>query len=196
MDKELIAPCGMNCALCACYLAKTLDLRERCLRMAYCAGCRPRDKMCAVLRCDRLGKNEIAFYHECPDFPCHPLQEIDQRYGERYRMSMIANLRDIREKGLAKFLKAQQKAWRCPDCGGTISCHNGLCFRCDLGTLKRRKNKYRWEGAQAAPSLFLIRSVTRISALREKSRSGRPQLPELWYNSFVHKQRETSAINT
>ncbi len=148
MDQELIAPCGMNCALCANYLAKALDVRAQGLRMPYCAGCRPRGKMCAFLKkkCDRLGKAEIASCHECPDLPCPALRTIDARYRERYRMSMIENLKAIRDKGMAALLKSQAKTWRCPECGGIVSCHNGLCFRCDLETLKRRKQKYRWEG--------------------------------------------------
>jgi hypothetical protein len=66
MNKELIAPCGMNCALCANYLAKI------------------------------------------------------------------------------RFLIGQAETWRCPRCGGTVSCHNGLCFSCDFETLKGKKSKYRW----------------------------------------------------
>jgi len=148
MDQELIAPCGMNCALCANHLAKALDLRAQGLRMPYCAGCRARGKMCAFLKkkCDRLRKAEIASCHECPDLPCPALRTIDARYRERYRMSMIENLQVIRDKGMAALLKSQAKTWRCPECGGIVSCHNGLCFRCDLETLKRRKQKYRWEG--------------------------------------------------
>jgi len=63
----------------------------------------------------------------------------------RYRMSMIENLRVIGEKGMTRFLQQQRRRWRCPECGGTISCHNGLCFACGLEELKGRKNKYRWE---------------------------------------------------
>ncbi|MGZ7066217.1 MAG: DUF3795 domain-containing protein [Candidatus Aminicenantales bacterium] len=149
MNKELIAPCGMNCAICANYLAKTGDVRARGVRMPECAGCRPRGKMCAYIRkrCDLLKHERIEFCHECPDFPCHELRTIDTRYRERYRMSMIQNLRDIREKGMDKFLRAQAKAWRCPRCGGTVCCHNGLCFGCDFETLREKKSKYRWEGA-------------------------------------------------
>jgi hypothetical protein len=146
MNKELIAPCGMNCALCANYLAKIRDVRERGVRMPYCAGCRPRGKMCAFLikRCDLLKHQKIEYCHECPDFPCGWLETIDKRYRERYRMSMIENLRAIRDKGLGKFLIGQAETWRCPRCGGTVSCHNGLCFSCDFETLKGKKSKYRW----------------------------------------------------
>jgi hypothetical protein len=149
MSKELIAPCGMNCALCANYLAGDYEVRERGVRMPSCAGCRPRGKMCAYLkkRCELLKKQRVEFCYECPDMPCHELQMIDKRYRERYRMSMIENLRAIRTNGLDAFLKAQAEVWRCVRCGGTISCHNGLCFSCDFEALAAKKSKYRWEGA-------------------------------------------------
>jgi hypothetical protein len=143
MNEDLVAPCGMNCGICANYLAEVHDVRAQGIRMPYCKGCRPRGKMCAYLkkRCNLLKHERIEFCHECQDLPCHELQTIDKRYRERYRMSLIENLTMIREQGLARFLKAQERKWRCPTCSGTISCHNGLCFRCDLDKLRRKKNK-------------------------------------------------------
>ena len=149
MNKELIAPCGMNCGLCASYLAKVHDIRASGIRMTYCAGCRPRGKMCAFLkkRCEPIRLGTFEFCHECPDFPCKKLMAIDERYRVRFRMSMVENLRVIREKGMGRFLREQRMSWRCPECGGTISCHNGLCFRCDLERLRKIKRKYQWEEA-------------------------------------------------
>ena len=60
-------------------------------------------------------------------------------------MSMIENLEFIRDKGMAAFLKQQTKKWKCPECGGTISCHNGLCFKCEVEKLKIKHRKYSWE---------------------------------------------------
>jgi len=147
MNKELIAPCGMNCGLCANYLAKIHDVRAAGVRMPYCAGCRPRGKMCAFLkkRCELLRLGTVEFCHECPDFPCRDLQAIDDRYRLRFRMSMVENLRVIREKGMDRFLREQRTTWRCQECEGTVSCHNGLCFRCDLEKLRSRKQKGQWE---------------------------------------------------
>ena len=60
-------------------------------------------------------------------------------------MSMIANLIEIREKGMEEFLRAQDKKWKCPTCGGTICCHNGICFNCGLEKLRTKKQIYRWD---------------------------------------------------
>jgi hypothetical protein len=146
-SEELIAPCGMNCALCSGYLANKYNIKEKGIKMPYCTGCRPRDKICAFLKksCKLLLDKKIKYCYECGKFSCDGLKTIDKRYRERYRMSMIDNLNFIREKGIGKFLLSERKKWQCPGCGEFICCHNGLCFRCNLKELGKLKNKYRWE---------------------------------------------------
>ena len=152
IDPSLIAPCGMNCALCAGYLALKNDLRSKGIKMPYCAGCRPRNKKCAFLKreCPKLSKGELVFCYECTGFPCDRLSTLNERYKTRYKMSMIENLNFIEENGLQKFIENQERTWKCPTCGELISCHNGLCFRCDLEKLRDRKQKYRWDEARAS----------------------------------------------
>ena len=146
-EPELVAPCGMNCGVCASYLALRHDLKSRGLRLPYCEGCRPRDKECAFLRkrCNLLLQNQVMFCYECESFPCERLRSIDEKYRKFFRMSMLDNLEFIRKHGVADFLKAQEEKWRCPECGGTICCHNGLCFNCNLDKLQGKKKPYRWE---------------------------------------------------
>lgn len=137
----------MNCNICAAYLALTHDVKSKGIRMMYCKGCRPRDKPCAFLkkRCDRLRNKEVDFCYKCSDFPCNRLSAIDKRYREQFRMSEIENLKSIRDVGMESFLKAEERKWKCPQCGGVVSCHNGLCFHCDINKLATMKRKYRWE---------------------------------------------------
>lgn len=137
----------MNCNICAAYLAVTNDVRSKGLRMMYCIGCRPRDKPCAFLkkRCSTLRTGKVEYCYECKSFPCRSLSAIDKRYRENFRMSEIENLKTIRDKGIKSFLKAEEKKWRCAKCGGVISCHNGLCFACDLEKLRKKKRFYRWD---------------------------------------------------
>jgi hypothetical protein len=40
---------------------------------------------------------------------------------------------------MEKFLEREEVKWRCPQCGGMICCHNGLCLNCDLEKLQRNK---------------------------------------------------------
>ncbi len=147
MKEELVAPCGMNCNVCAAYLAVTHDVKSKGLRMMYCIGCRPRSKPCAFLKkdCARLRNRKVKYCYECPKFPCSRLSTIDKRYRTQFRMSEIENLRHIRDKGIKSFLKAEEAKWKCPKCGGVVSCHNGLCFSCDLDRLKEKKRLYSWD---------------------------------------------------
>jgi rubrerythrin len=63
-------------------------------------------------------------------------------------MSMMENLGYIKERGMNEFLEKEEKKWRCPECGGVISCHNGICYTCGLDKLKAKRRKYRWEDEQ------------------------------------------------
>lgn len=147
-EAALIAPCGMNCGICSGYLAMKYDVHGQGLRMGYCAGCRPRDKQCAFIQksCRLLFSGDVEYCYECNEFPCRNLKHLDKRYRESYRMSMIDNLEHIRDNGMEKFLEQQKEKWQCPECGGVICCHNGICFGCGIEKLKNKKgNKYRWE---------------------------------------------------
>ena len=147
MEEALIAPCGMNCALCSGYLAREYDLRKKGIMKVYCTGCRPRDKMCSFLRkrCELLKNGSVQYCYECDDFPCENLRHLDKRYSTLYRMSMVENLEYIRDNGIGQFLEKEKEKWKCPECGEVICCHNGICFNCGLDKLKNKKRRYRWE---------------------------------------------------
>jgi len=146
MEEILIAPCGMNCGICTSYLAMKNDLKKKGFGKKYCAGCLPRGKNCVFIKgsCDRLGKELVRFCYECGEYPCRRLMVLDKRYRTNYHMSMIENLDSIKRYGIGKLLEKEADKWRCPECGGVVCCHNGLCYNCQLEKL-RRKAKYRWD---------------------------------------------------
>jgi hypothetical protein len=127
--ENLIAPCGMNCRICIGYFGYTTNGKKRKMK---CIGCKPRDKSCAFLKkyCKKLTKKEVDYCFECSDFPCSHLLKIDEVYRERYNMSMIKNLKDIKKDGMNKFLEKQQIRYKCQKCGGVICVHNGICYSC------------------------------------------------------------------
>ena len=147
LNKDLIAPCRMNCGICSGYLAFKYDIKSKGIKMPYCIGCRPRDKKCAFLkkRCDLLIEGKVQYCYECDDFPCSNLQHLDKGYRDKFRMSMIENLEFIRDNGTTRFLAKEAAKWTCTECGSEICCHNGICFNCGLDKLERKKNRYRWE---------------------------------------------------
>lgn len=147
MEKDLIAPCGMNCALCVNYQAMKNDISKHGFHKSYCPGCIPREKFCAYMRnkCVLIGEGKIRFCFECGNFPCERLKNLDKRYRTKYHMSMIDNLNFIKANGMDKFLENEEAKWRCDKCGDPICCHNGLCMKCGLDKLIKDK-KYRWNG--------------------------------------------------
>jgi len=134
ISAELIAPCGMNCAICSRYLSYVNELKH-----SQCIGCRPRNKRCAHLFKKCTGINNIAhgnaaFCFECDQYPCKQIDRIDKRYRNNYKMSMKDNLEYIKKMGINKFIKEQYKKYHCVKCGGLISTHNGKCFKCETIT--------------------------------------------------------------
>lgn len=143
---ELIAPCGMNCALCWAYQAQLHDLRKQGINRKYCPGCIPRGEHCLHMSkvCDTVGKGRVRFCFACGDFPCDRLKRLDKRYRAKYHMSMIDNLYFIRDKGMDAFLKDQAQTWGCEKCGEyLVCCHNGLCLHCELDVLLNNR-RFQW----------------------------------------------------
>ena len=140
MEANLIAPCGMNCGICSAYLAYKHEVKEKGLMLAYCKGCRPRNKQCAFLKkkCKTglLLKGEVEYCYECPEYPCARLKHLDHRYITNYGESFIENLDYIKANGIDAFLSKETEKWRCPECGDVISCHNNICYNCGLDKMK------------------------------------------------------------
>lgn len=145
-EKDLIAPCGMNCSLCIAYIFNKHDLNKEGFKKKYCTGCIARGKNCTFAlgkKCDLIGNGKIRFCYECDKFPCDGLKRLDKRYKTKYHLSMIDNLNYIKEKGIEKFIDKEKENWHCETCGESICCHNGLCLNCQIDILKQNK-KYRW----------------------------------------------------
>ncbi len=129
--KQLVAPCGMNCAVCSRYLAHLNNLRR-----SQCIGCRPSKKKCTYLFKDCGGpRNNSAkpatFCYECEQYPCWRIDRMDKRYRTGYQTSIKENLEFIRKHGLAKFVAEQYSKHQCQTCFEMISIHNGKCFKCN-----------------------------------------------------------------
>jgi hypothetical protein len=117
----LIAPCGMDCAICGVYLRK----KDRC-GGCYSANCSCRGN-CSVSACQQV-KNR--YLHDCERFPCRRLKQLDKRYRMKYHMSMLDNLAAINKDGIRAFVKSERERWTCKACGGTIDIHHYRCSLC------------------------------------------------------------------
>jgi len=134
IPEELIAPCGINCAVCSRYLAYQHNFRH-----SQCAGCRASNKNCTYLFAKCAQTNNVTtqtreFCFQCEHYPCKQLKRVDARYRESYQVSTIENLENIRQYGTSYFIEEQNEKHRCVRCGGMISMHNRKCFACDAVT--------------------------------------------------------------
>lgn len=117
----LIAPCGMDCAICMAFLRQ----KNRC-GGCYSANCSCR-RNCTIAACQEV-KNR--YLHDCEGFPCRRLKQLDNRYQMKYHMSMLDNLAAIRKDGIRAFVKSERERWTCKACGGTIDVHHYRCSSC------------------------------------------------------------------
>ncbi len=128
---ELIAPCGMNCAICKAYLAYKHNVPRQRGKVFHCTGCRPRSKNCFIKRkCAKLTDNQIQFCYECEELPCESVDRVDRRYRQRYGLSLVENLKMIKANGMDSFLKSQAEKYSCPTCGAVVCVHDGKCYSC------------------------------------------------------------------
>ena len=146
MEETLVAPCGMNCGICTGYLCLKYDLKGQGIKERYCGGCRYKNgKLCAFAkRCDLLKNRQISYCFECDKFPCDNLKPLDKRYVKHNHMSMIENLNYVKEHSMVKFLAREEEKWECPECGGVISCHNGICHSCGVEKLRTLQEVRDW----------------------------------------------------
>jgi hypothetical protein len=131
LESRLIAPCGMNCALCMAYQRPKNK----------CHGCRDDDpnkskscRSCIIRNCSIIQGSSSHFCYECDKMPCKRLRQLDARYRSKYGMSMIVNLNGIKEQGMDVFLNHQAEKYTCPTCYGPLCVHRPHCLSC--GSLK------------------------------------------------------------
>lgn len=131
---QMIAPCGMNCAICIGFL------RDR----NPCPGCLGADEhkpkhcvQCSVVICPELANQADRFCHSCEKLPCKRLKTLDKRYRAKYGMSMLENLENIKTLGIVKFVANEQKRWTCTECGALLSAHRDECLNCGSSWKKR-----------------------------------------------------------
>jgi len=123
MKSSHIAPCGMNCALCYAFQReknKCYGCNSDNITMNYC-------KVCKIKNCDELNK----YCFKCDNFPCQRLKQLDKRYKTKYNMSMIENLKYVKENGIRDFINKEKDKWKCEKCNNYICVHKNYCINCN-----------------------------------------------------------------
>lgn len=139
ISERMIAPCGLDCALC-----KYAHNKEK-----PCHGCLSTDgskpdfceTKCSVVHCDVRRTLADRFCDTCEKYPCQKMMELELRYANKYELveSPMGNLDLIRREGMDAFLTKERKRWLCGDCGGVVCVHTGVCADCGRQYSDRRK---------------------------------------------------------
>jgi len=127
-EKNLIAPCGMNCGTCIAFLRTA----KPCLGCMVMGDSKPKHCItCSIKNCEFLIGSKSRFCFFCPKFPCSRVKNLDKRYRQKYNTSLIENLENIKSIGLSAFVENEQIRWKCPSCGSVLCVHRDCCLQCN-----------------------------------------------------------------
>lgn len=131
INASLIAPCGLNCALCYKFLTEKKNHCTGCLngdenKALYCLNCKIKNCL------QYSGETKINYCYECKDFPCKRLKQLDKRYRTKYGTSIIGNLKIIQKCGMDSFIQDERIKWKCLNCSGILSIHIAECIFCGM----------------------------------------------------------------
>ncbi len=131
-EKDLISHCGLYCGACRAYLLEKKNLFAQKGYKRGCKGCITQNKNCVHIKkgCKYLKNGEVHFCFECEEFPCQKIERLDHRYKKKYDVSLIDNLKRIKEIGIREWLREQKNLYTCPKCSGEICVHDAECFDC------------------------------------------------------------------
>ena len=140
VKKELAAPCGLYCGVCAVYIAdrdNNTKFKER-LTTVYnlpveeiqCEGCLSERPIifcqnCSIKACTE--KKGIEGCHQCADFPCQFINDFPIDVGKKVIMRAIPTWREL---GTEKWMEEEEKRYLCPHCGYPVFRGVKRCRQC------------------------------------------------------------------
>jgi hypothetical protein len=140
VEKELLAPCGLYCGVCAVRMAhrdNNLKLKEL-LAPVYgvspeqvrCRGCLSDEVFSFCTDCRIKTCNQEKGYdgcHQCSDFPCEIIENFPYAIARKVILRAIPQRREI---GTEKWVEAEEKRYHCPGCGAKLTRGAPRCWQC------------------------------------------------------------------
>jgi hypothetical protein len=127
ISTELIAPCGINCALCLGYQRKKNT----------CPGCRhlqAKDPVsrfrCIIRDCEKLAETSSGYCYECDSYPCKRMKSLQKRYDTKYNVNIFTNQQLIKDQGIHALVRSDNLKWKCHECSGLLCMHREYCLNC------------------------------------------------------------------
>jgi len=128
VERELLAPCGLYCGVCAVLIAyrdNNEKFKERLLgvyglastEQVRCKGCLSEDRflyceVCPIRDCCE-GKG-IEGCHQCADWPCDYIHNFPLPVGKKV---MLRAIPAWRERGTERWVESEEARYHCPACG-------------------------------------------------------------------------------
>jgi hypothetical protein len=138
-SRELLAPCGLFCGVCAIYMAdrdENVKFKERLspvygvpVEDLHCRGCMSDEVfgyclVCPIKSCAAEKGLEGCF--QCGDFPCQFIDDFPLPVGRKVILRAVPEWREL---GTERWVAAELERYHCPNCGyelfrGARRCRN------------------------------------------------------------------------
>ncbi|TFF99861.1 MAG: DUF3795 domain-containing protein [Promethearchaeota archaeon] len=144
VKKELLAPCGLYCGVCAIYIAhRDNNIKfKKALLPVYkafaksiddiaCTGCLsdgtvfPVCEHCPIKDC--VKEKGIDGCHQCDEWPCKYIENFPLAVGRKVIYRTIPTWREL---GDEEFVKQEEERYHCPECGNPLFRGAKRCNKC------------------------------------------------------------------
>lgn len=144
IKKELLAPCGLYCGVCAIYIAyrdNNPKFKQALLKISgpfakkvediQCTGCLSDGiifkfcETCPIKSCSK--EKEIEGCHQCDEFPCEMIERFPIPVGKKVILQDIPAWRKL---GTEKWVEEIEKRYHCPNCGNSLFRGAKHCNKC------------------------------------------------------------------
>ena len=154
IKRELLAPCGLYCGVCAIYVAhrdNNQKFKERLVNLyrgevpgkgvlpnsenltiedIKCRGCLSDEqfmhcRQCEIRACTR--EKGYTGCHQCDEFPCRYIEVFPMAVGKKVILRAIPQWREM---GTEKWVEAEEARYLCPECGHPTFRGAKRCRKC------------------------------------------------------------------
>ena len=148
INKNLLAPCGLYCGVCAVYIADrddNLKFKKRIVNVyapftkvpedIKCTGCMSEDDATKFAFCQKCGirdcvkKKQIEGCHQCETFPCWRIKRFPMPVGKKVISRAIPFWK---EHGTEKYVEEEEKRYHCPECSNSLFRGAKKCNQCHI----------------------------------------------------------------
>jgi hypothetical protein len=151
-NKDLMAPCGLYCGVCAVYIA-TRDKNDKLKRIigtlygtkpeeTECSGCMQVDppkniysycKLCKIRDCVR--SKDLYSCHQCDEWPCAIVNSFSIKTGARVMERAIPDWRNKvaqhgHDEGSVAWARSECERYHCSSCGSPLFRGAQTCRNC------------------------------------------------------------------